>query len=79
MDGGDLENAFAANLVAFRRVRGMSQEALAHAVGVHRTYMQCLESAKQSATLRTVGQIANMLGVEPLEMLTPTKASETEE
>ena len=69
----DLERTFAANLVAYRMARGMSQEALAHAVGVHRTYMQRLETAKQSATLRTVGSIADHLGVSPIDLLCPPK------
>ena len=68
---GDLESTFAANLVAMRKERGMSQEALAHEVGVHRTYMQRLESASQSATLRTVSRIAAHLDVDPLTLLTP--------
>ena len=74
----DLERTLATNLVAYRMARGMSQEALAHTVGVHRTYMQRLETAKQSATLRTVGSIAQHLGVNPLDLLsTPRQSSES--
>ena len=72
----DLERIFAANLVAYRMARGMSQEELAHTVGVHRTYMQRLETAKQSATLRNVGSIARHLVVNPIDLLrspTPTE------
>jgi len=65
----DLERTFAANLFAYRMARGMSQEELAHTVGVDRTYMQRLETAKQSATLRTVGSIAQHLGVNPIDLL----------
>jgi len=72
----DLERTFAANLVAYRMARNMSQEQLAHTVGVHRTYMQRLETAKQSATLRTVGSIAQHLGVSPLDLLRPTESDQ---
>jgi transcriptional regulator with XRE-family HTH domain len=69
---GDLEQILAANLVAYRMEHSMSQEELEHRAGVHRTYMQRLETAKQSATLRTVDNIAESLGIDPLDLLRPT-------
>ena len=48
---------------------GLSQEAFADAVGVHRTYMGGLERGERNLTLRSVERIADTLGVNVLEML----------
>ncbi len=59
---------FAANLQALRHARGLSQEAFAHEVGIHRTEVTKLESGGRDPKLSTVAKIARGLGV-PLERL----------
>lgn len=58
-----------ANLRAYRKERGLSQEAFADLVGVHRTYMGGLERGERNLTLKSVERIAEQLGLEPLQLL----------
>jgi transcriptional regulator with XRE-family HTH domain len=66
---GDLQRALGRNLRAYRRQHGLSQEAFADMVGVHRTYMGGLERGERNVTLRSVERIAHRIGVKPLELL----------
>lgn len=66
---GDLQRLFGANLRAYRHARGLSQEAFADLVGVHRTYMGGLERGERNVTLRSVERMAARLGVDPLSLL----------
>ena len=66
---GDLQRTVGVNLRAYRTERGLSQEAFADIVGVHRTYMGGLERGERNLTLRSVERIAAQLGVEPLQLL----------
>ena len=68
---GDLQRLLGANLRRYRLARGLSQEAFADVVGVHRTYMGGLERGERNLTLRSVERIAAQLGVEPLALLQP--------
>lgn len=72
---GDLQRALGANLRAYRLARGLSQEAFADAVGVHRTYMGGLERGERNLTLKSVERIASRLGVEPIELLRGPRTS----
>jgi transcriptional regulator with XRE-family HTH domain len=45
---------FAANLRLHRKRRGLSQEALAHLCGLHRTEISLLERSKRSPRLDTI-------------------------
>ena len=67
---GDLQKTLGRNLRRYRRERGLSQEAFATAVGVHRTYMGGVERGDRNLTLRSVERMAELLGVEPLDLLT---------
>ena len=49
---------------AIRDAKGLSQEAFADLVGVHRTYMGGLERGERNLTLKTVERLAARLGVE---------------
>lgn len=69
---GDLQRAFGLNLLAYRKARGLSQEAFADVLGFHRTYMGDLERGERNLTLRSVERIAERLGEEPLFMLGPS-------
>ena len=66
---GDLQRVVGANLRNFRLERGLSQEAFADVVGVHRTYMGGLERGERNLTLRSLERIAEMIDVDPIELL----------
>jgi len=66
---GDLQRRLGRNLRDHRRVLGLSQEAFADAIGVHRTYMGGLERGERNVTLRTVERLAARLGLDPAELL----------
>ena len=66
---GDLQQTVGLNLRAYRKERGLSQEAFADIVGVHRTYMGRLERGERNLTLRSVERIAAQLDIEPLQLL----------
>jgi transcriptional regulator with XRE-family HTH domain len=66
---GDLQRRLGRNLRAWREERGLSQEAFADVVGVHRTYMGGVERGERNLTLKSVERLAETLGVDPLELL----------
>jgi transcriptional regulator with XRE-family HTH domain len=71
MVSGDLQRSLGRNLRRIREARGLSQEAFADAVGVHRTYMGGLERGERNLTLKSVERIAAWLEVDPLGLLQP--------
>jgi transcriptional regulator with XRE-family HTH domain len=72
---GDLQRTVGANLRAYRKARGLSQEAFADVIGVHRTYMGGIERGERNLTLRSLERIADRIGVDPLELLAPVAES----
>lgn len=66
---GDLQRTVGANLRAYRLERGLSQEAFAEVLGVHRTYMGGVERGERNLTLKSVEKMAERLGVEVGELL----------
>jgi len=67
---GDLQRTVGRNLRrAYREARGLSQEAFADVVGVHRTYMGGLERGERNLTLRSLERIAARINLEPLDLL----------
>jgi transcriptional regulator with XRE-family HTH domain len=66
---GDLQRRLGHRLRAYRQRRGLSQEAFADVLGVHRTYMGGLERGERNLTLRSVERLAERLGVEPSDLL----------
>ena len=68
---GDLQRAVGRNLRAYRKARGLSQEAFADVLGVHRTYMGGVERGERNLTLKSVERIAAKIEVEPLALLQP--------
>lgn len=66
---GDLQRAVGRNLRAYRKARGLSQEAFAEVLGVHRTYMGGIERGERNLTLKSVERIATQLDLEPLTLL----------
>ena len=67
---GDLQRTVGRNLRAHREAQGLSQEAFADLVGVHRTYMGGLERGERNLTLKSLERIAGRIGVEPAALLT---------
>lgn len=68
---GDLQRAFGRSLRAYREQRGLSQEDLADALAVHRTFVGGVERGERNLTLRTVERLSAGLGVDPLVLLGP--------
>lgn len=68
---GDLQRTIGQNLRAYRLARGLSQEAFADVLGVHRTYMGSVERGERNLTLRSVERIAARIDEEPLKLLQP--------
>ena len=66
---GDLQRTVGRNLRRYRQTRGLSQEAFADLVGVHRTYMGGLERGERNLTLRSLERLAAVIEVNPLELL----------
>lgn len=60
---------FAANVRRLRTERGLSQEALAEAAGVHRTYIGMLERGEKNVTIYNIERIARALDVAAPELL----------
>ena len=70
----DLRQIFAVNLRRLRHTKGLSQEDLAYEADVNRTYMSKLEKGASYPGLEIIGKLADVLGVEPAELLSlPTK------
>lgn len=66
----ELRRVFAENLRQLRVGRGLSQEALADAAGIDRTYVSLLERRKYSPSLDLMERLADALGVAPEELIT---------
>lgn len=64
-----LVEIFARNVRRRRVALGLSQEVLAEAAGVHRTYVGMLERAEKNVTIYNIERIAIALDVEPAHLL----------
>lgn len=60
---------FAANMRAARVRLGLSQEALGHAAGLHRTEISLLERGARDPRLVTIVRVARALKLAPAELL----------
>jgi len=49
--------------------RGLTQEALAHGCGIHRTYVSLLERGAKSPTVEVISRIARALNTTPSKLL----------
>jgi transcriptional regulator with XRE-family HTH domain len=63
---GELQLTVGRNLRAYRQTQGLSQEAFADVVGVHRTYLGGIERGEHNLTLRSVERIAGRIGLDPM-------------
>lgn len=66
---GDLQRSVGRNLRAYREAQGLSQEAFADLLGVHRTYMGGVERGERNLTLKSLERMAGRLGLDPLALL----------
>lgn len=55
---------------------GLSQEAFADELGVHRTYMGGIERGERNLTLKSLERIAERTGLDPLALLQPADRSD---
>lgn len=62
-------DGFAANVLAFRRIAGLSQEEAAVRAGLHRTEISLLERAGRMPRLDTVVRVAAAVEAEPADLL----------
>lgn len=72
--GQQLRTVVAVNVRRVRRQRKMSQEALAAAANLHRTYVGSIERAERNVSLDSLVALAEGLGIEPWELLHPGDA-----
>ncbi len=67
------EQAFGKAVLALRQQRGVSQERLAFDSGLHRTYISLVERGLRSPKLGTIFRLAEVLAVEPAELVARTQ------
>jgi len=60
---------FAVTLRAKRKAKGLTQEALSEATGLHRTQISLLERALREPKLTTIVRLADGLEISPGELL----------
>ena len=60
---------FGANVRGLRKLRGLSQEALALSSGLHRTYIGSIERAERNVSIDNIEKLADALGVRIAELL----------
>jgi transcriptional regulator with XRE-family HTH domain len=66
---GGLQGIIAENVRRLRKAKGLSQEALAHVCGYHRTYVGGIERGERNITIATLEALAGALGVDPRTLL----------
>ncbi len=72
---GRLQRAVGLSLRAYRQDRGLSQEAFADVLGVHRTYLGGIERGEHNLTLRSLERIAAKIEIDPMVLLKTDRAA----
>jgi transcriptional regulator with XRE-family HTH domain len=67
----NLQERVGLNVQDIRRGKGLSQEALAHAADLSRSYMGKLENGKNAMSLTALEKIAKALEIDPSELVAP--------
>jgi len=65
----ELVEVVARRIKALRQARGLTQDAVAEALGIAVKNVQRLEAGRQNLTLKTLAHVADVLDVEPHELL----------
>ncbi len=73
MDKNQYLRAFGHAVADRRRLQGLSQEALGHATGLHRTYVGSVERGERNCSLTTILAIADGLDCLPEDLLSDVK------
>jgi transcriptional regulator with XRE-family HTH domain len=73
----DIQRQVGLNVARLRRARGLSQEGLGFAAGLHRTYVSGVERGVRNPTVGVLAALAAALAVLPHRLLEPL--SETAE
>lgn len=71
----NLRSHVAVNIRRLRLSAGLSQEALADAAGLDRTYVSALERSRYAVTVDVLERLALALNVNAIELLEPTSKS----
>ena len=66
-----LQENIARNLIALRGAKGLSQEGLAYAAGINRTFVSRIERRLANPSLTTLCALAKVLGVSAVRLLSP--------
>lgn len=67
----EIQQQVGLNVARLRRARGMSQEGLAFAARLHRTYVSGVERGVRNPTVGVLAELAAALGVPPHRLLEP--------
>ena len=67
----EIREILAVNLKRLRKAKGLSQEELAHQVGIDRTYVSALERRVYAASIDLVDRLAKALQVDTQTLLSP--------
>ena len=71
-----IRKVLAANVRVYRARLGFSQESLAAAAGLHRTYVGAVERSERNVTLSSLEALASALRVTVPDLLTPEEDEE---
>jgi transcriptional regulator with XRE-family HTH domain len=69
MRDSDFMKRFAGRLRDARMAKGLSQEELAHAAGLHRTHVSLIERSRRSVRLETLARLSRALGIQPAALM----------
>ena len=68
-----IREVFAANLRRERHAAGLSQEELAHLAEIDRTYVSALERSVYAVSIDVIERLAEVLKIEPADLLVRPK------
>ncbi len=75
-DGQRILMAFGERLRELRAARQISQAELAHAAGLHPTYVSGIERGRRNVSLVNIVALARALGITPADLLTGFERSD---